>query len=606
MARASQVHASSPAATRRSSRASAPAQRVPAALTLHNEDIAAAFDEMADLLAIEGENPFRIRAYRRAAQTIRGLSRELASMHGTEEFEALPGIGADLAGKIGELLRTGKCHALEQHRRRTPPAVRELLALPGLGPVRVRALFTTGRVRSLNDLARALAANRLGGLKGFGPGIRARLNAALAERLKHPEARVPLSVAGQYAKPLKEFLQSLPGVERAEIAGSYRRGRDTVGDLDVLVCSAAGIDLGQALERYRDLAQLTASGDTKASGTLRNGLQVDFRVLRPESFGAAMHYFTGSRDHNIHIRRRAQQRGYKLSEYGLFRGKKRIAGETEGGLFAALGLDWIPPELREDRGEIEAAARHALPRLVECADLRGDLHVHTSASDGHNSLAEMVAAARARGLRYVAVTDHSKHVGVTGGLDAKRLARQVDEIDALNEACADFTVLKGAEVDILEDGSLALPDGVLRQLDIVVVAVHTQFELSAAKQTARILRALERPCVSVLAHPFGRLLGERGAYALDYERVLDAARDRPCYLEINAQPLRLDLDDVHAKAARDHGITLSIVSDAHSVDQLDMIQNGIRQARRGWITRDDVLNTQSIGELRGLLRRTMR
>ena len=284
MVRASQVHAKSPAATRRSSRTSARAHGVPAALTLHNEDIAAAFDEMADLLAIEGENPFRIRAYRRAAQTIRGLSRELASMHTTEEFEALPGIGADLAGKIGELLHTGKCQALEQHRRRTPPTVRELLALPGLGPVRVRALFTTGRVRSLHDLARALAANRLDALKGFGPGIRARLNAALAEKLKHPERRVPLSVAGQYAKPLKEFLQSLPGVERAEIAGSYRRGSDTVGDLDVLVCSAAGIDLAKALERYSDLVRLTASGDTKASGTLRNGLQVDFRVLRPESF----------------------------------------------------------------------------------------------------------------------------------------------------------------------------------------------------------------------------------------------------------------------------------------------------------------------------------
>jgi len=604
--RAAQVHARNSPGRRDSSRSSRRAARVPASLTLHNEDIAAAFDEMADLLAIEGENAFRIRAYRRAAQTIRGLSRELASMRGTEEFEALPGIGADLAGKIGELLHSGQCQALEQHRRRTPPAVRELLALPGLGPVRVRALFTAGRVRSLDDLSRALAANRLGALKGFGPGIRARLNAALAERVKHPEQRVPLSVAGQYAKPLREFLQSLPGVERAEIAGSYRRGRDTVGDLDVLLCSAAGIDLAQALERYSDLEHLTASGETKASGTLRNGLQVDFRVLRPKSFGSALHYFTGSRDHNIRIRRRAQQRGYKLSEYGLFKGKRRIAGETEEGLFTALGLDWIPPELREDRGEVEAAAHHALPRLIESADLRGDLHVHTSASDGRDALAEMVAAARARGLRYIAITDHSKHVGLTHGLDAGRLARQIDEIDALNEACTDFTVLKGAEVDILEDGSLALPDAVLRQLDIVVVAVHTQFELSAAKQTARILRALERPCVSVLAHPFGRLLGERAAYPLDYERVLDAARQRPCYLEINAQPLRLDLDDVHAKAAHDHGVRLSIASDAHSIDQLDMIQNGIRQARRGWITPDDVLNTRSIGELRALLRRTIR
>ncbi len=606
MVTATRAHAGSSPAGRHLTRDSGPAAAAGAALTLHNEDIAAAFDEMADLLAIEAENPFRVRAYRRAAQTIRGLSRELAAMQGIEEFEGLPGIGADLAGKIRELLHTGKCQALEQHRRSTPPAVRELLALPGLGPVRVRALSTAGHIRSLDDLSRALAADRLGALKGFGPGIRARLTAALAERLRQPERRVPLAVAGQYAKPLQEFLKSLPGVERAEIAGSYRRGRDTVGDLDVLLCSAAGVDLAKVLEPYPDLAHLTASGDTKVSGTLRNGLQVDFRVLKPESFGSALHYFTGSRDHNIHIRRRAQQRGYKLSEYGLFKGKKRLAGETEEGLFTALGLDWIPPELREDRGEVEAAARHGLPRLIESADLRGDLHLHTSASDGHDSLPAMVAAARARGLRYVAITDHCKHVGVTEGLDAGRLARQVDEIDALNETLKHFTVLKGAEVDILEDGSLALPDAVLRQLDIVVVAVHTQFELSTAKQTARILRALERPCVSVLAHPFGRLLGERAAYALDYERVLEAARERPCYLEINAQPLRLDLDDVHAKAAHEHGVRLSIASDAHSVDQLDTIHNGVRQARRGWITRDDVLNARPIAELRGLLRRTLR
>ncbi len=573
---------------------------------VHNEEVAAAFDEMADLLAIGAENAFRIRAYRRAAQTIRGLSRELAAMQGAEEFATLPGIGADLAAKIAELLRSGRCRALEQERRRVPPGVRELLALPALGPVRVRTLFTAGKVRSLAELERALADDRLKQLKGFGPGIRARLTAALAERARRPEKRLPFFVASQYARPLKGFLESRPGVTRVEIAGSYRRGRDTVGDLDVVVCSRRRIDLAKMLQSYPELEHLSASGDTKASGTLRNGLQVDFRVLPPESFGSALHYFTGSRDHNIHVRRRAQERGYKLSEYGLFKGKRRIAGETEEGLFGALGLSWIPPELREDRGEIEAAARHALPRLIEPADLLGDLHVHTEASDGTQPLPEMVAAARARGLRYIAITDHSRHVGVTHGLDAQRLAQQIDAIDALNSAAGDFTVLKGAEVDILEDGSLALPDAVLRRLDIVVVAVHTQFGLSAEKQTARLLRALERPCVSVLAHPFGRLLGERAACALDFERVLEAARARPCYLEINAQPLRLDLDDVHARSARVRGILLSIASDAHSSEQLDMLQNGVRQARRAWVTRDDVLNSRPLPELRTLLRRTLR
>jgi DNA polymerase (family X) len=590
-------------------RGAAGARQAPAvarAVTLHNEDIAAAFDEMADLLDIEGENAFRIRAYRRAAQVIRGLPHELAEMHGTEEFDALPGIGADLAGKIAELLASGRLAALEQQRRQVPAGVRELLRLPGLGPVRVRALFTAGKVRGVDDLQRALTSGRLGRLRGFGPGIRARLTQALADRRGSAAKRTPLAVAAQYANPLAEFLRALPGVTRVEIAGSYRRGRDTVGDLDVLVCAAGSLDLGRSLRAYPDLGQLTAEGETKASGALRNGLQVDFRVLGPESFGSALHYFTGSRDHNIHIRRRAQERGYKLSEYGLFKGRKRIAGASEEELFAALGLPWIPPELREDRGEIEAAEHRALPKLIEPQDLLGDLHVHTNASDGSDSLEDMVAAARARGLRYVAITDHSKYVGVTHGLDAERLARHIDAIDAINASSRGLTVLKGAEVDILEDGSLALPDSMLRRLDLVVVAIHTQFNLSAAKQTARVLRALERPCVSILAHPFGRLLGERPGYALDFERVLEAARERPCYLEINSQPLRLDLDDVHAKAARDRGVLLSIASDAHSKDQLGMLENGVRQARRGWLTAGDVVNTRPLRELRELLRRTMR
>ncbi len=571
----------------------------------HNEEVASAFDEMADLLSIRAENVFRIRAYRRAAQIVRGLPRELAEMYGTEEFDALPGIGADLAGKIEELLRTGQLNALEKLRRQVPQGVRELLSLPALEPVRVRALFTKLHVRGVDSLRRVLADGRLSSVRGFGPKILEELTHALKERKDNPPQRVPLSVATQYAKSLKTFLESVPGVTRVEIAGSYRRGRDTVGDLDVLVCATQEAAPILALKRYGELRKLTAAGATKASGILRSGLQVDVRVLESESFGAALHYFTGSRDHNIHIRRRAQERGCKLNEYGLFRGNHRIAGATEEDLFSALGLPWIPPELREDRGEIEAAERRALPKLIETSDLRGDLHVHTNASDGNDSLKKMIAAAQARGLQYIAITDHSKHVGVTHGLDAARLSRQMDSIDALNETLSGFAILKGAEVDILPDGSLALPDPVLRRLDVVVIAVHTQFALSEAKQTARVLRALEHPCVSILAHPFGRLLGQRAPYALDFERVLTAVHDRPCYLEINAQPLRLDLDDLHARAACDQKILLSIASDAHSGDQLDFLENGVRQARRAWITRNDVLNTRPLAELRALLRRTI-
>lgn len=580
--------------------------RSAAITTVHNEDVAAAFDEMADLLDIQGESIFRVRAYRRAAQVIRTLPRQLAEMQDVAEFDALPGIGPDLAGKIGELLRTGHLRALEMARRKVPTGLRELLSLPALGPVRVRALFSALKVRGVEDLRRVLDTGKLTGLRGFGPKIRAGLSEALAQKGTNKPQRVPFSVATEYARPLERFLESLPGVSRVEVAGSYRRGRETVGDLDVLVCASRSAKPISALARYGDLSRLTAAGTTKASGILRNGLQVDVRVLLPESFGAALHYFTGSKDHNIHLRSRAQDRGYKLNEYGLFRDDERIAGATEEELFAALGLDWIPPELREDRGEIEAAARHALPDLIELADLQGDLHLHTDASDGSNTLKKMATAAQARGLRYMAVTDHAKHVGITHGLDSERLSAQIDAIDALNATLKDFTVLKGAEVDILEDGRLCLPDSVLRRLDVVVIAVHTQFGLSEAKQTARVLRALESPCVSILAHPFGRLLGERSACALDFERVLDGVCDRGCYLEINAQPLRLDLDDLHAKAARDRGVLLSIASDAHSTDQLALLENGVRQGRRAWLTRADVLNARPLAEVRTLLRRTMK
>jgi DNA polymerase (family 10) len=568
---------------------------------LHNEDVAAAFDEMADLLDIQAENPFRVRAYRRAAEVVRGLPHELAQMQRSGEFDALPGIGADLAGKIAQLLSTGHLDALEKLHLQVPATVRELLTLPGMGPARARALFTKLGIRGLDDLRRALADDRLEGLKGFGPGIRSQLTHALEQKAA-AGVRLPFSIAAQYAAPLKSFLQSIPAVTEVEVAGSYRRGRDTVGDLDVLVCSARSAEVIQALQGHRDLQSLGAAGTTKASGVLRNGMHIDVRVLPPESFGAAMHYFTGSRDHSIHIRRRAQERGYKLSEYGLFRGDRRIAGATEEELFRALDLPWIPPELREDRGEIEAAERGELPRLIELADLKGDLHVHTDASDGADSLSKMVSAAQARGLQYIAITDHSKFVGVTGGLDAARLAQQMDAIDALNESLSAFTVLKGAEVDILEDGKLALPDSVLGRLDVVVIAVHTQLALPEVRQTARVLRALERPFVSILAHPFGRLLGERAPEALDFDRVLAAVRERSCSLEINSQPQRLDLDDIHAKAARDQGILLSIATDSHSTGQLAYLENGIRQARRAWVTRKDVLNARQLPELRAALR----
>jgi len=575
-------------------------------MSVHNEEIAAAFEEMADLLAIQGGNPFRIRAYQLAAQVVRGLPRELSAMQGAEEYDKLPGIGADLAGKIAELVRTGELRALTQLRRQVPAGLRELLELPGLGPVRVRALRSGLRIRNRADLKRALAAGRLARLRGFGPALEARLKTALAGASERAPKRPLRTVAAQFAEPLRAYLKSVPGVSSVEIAGSYRRGRDTVGDLDVLVGARTAAATLKALRTYPDLRTLTAAGTTKATGVLRNGMQVDIRVVAPQSFGAALHYFTGSRDHNIHIRRRAQERGCKLSEYGLFRGGKRVAGASEEELFEALGLEWIAPELREDRGEIEAAEAGALPELIARADLQGDLHVHTDASDGRETLAGMVEAARRHRLRYVAITDHAQHLGIVHGLDAERLARQADAIDALNEKLEGLVVLKGAEVDILEDGRLALPDAALARLDVVVIAIHGHFDKSEAEQTSRVLRALERPHVNILAHPSGRLLGERAPCALDFGRIIAAARARGCCLEVNGQPNRLDLDDVHVKAARDAGVLLSLASDAHAAEQFACLEGAVLQARRGWARRQDVLNTRPLAELRKLLKAARR
>ena len=573
-------------------------------MSIHNADIADAFDEIGDLLSLQGENPFRIRAYRRAARVVRGLPRELAELQAMSDYDALPGIGRDLAAKIAELVKSGRLKALDELRREVPPGARDLLSLPGMGPVRVRSLMTTLHVKDREDLKRALASGRLGLVRGFGEMLQSRLRQALAQAVAEGVAkRFPLHVAAEYAEPLRDYLTRIAGVKRVEIAGSYRRGRDTVGDLDALVSAPADVDACGALGRYSDLRELLASGPAKASGVLRNGLQVDVRTVPPESYGAALLYFTGSKDHNIHLRRIAQERHWKLSEYGLFREDERLAGETEEGVYRALGLPWIAPELREDRGEVDAALNGTLPVLIERSDLHGDLHVHTDASDGQDSLEIMVAAARARKLSYIAITDHTKHLGIVHGLDAERLARQCEAIDALNSRLRDFVVLKGAEVDILEDGRLALSDGELARLDLAVIAVHSHFDLPRARQTRRILRALERPHVAILAHPTGRLLGEREPYALDFERVLAAVRDRGCCLEVNGQPSRLDLDDPHLKAARDRGVMLSIASDAHSADQLVNLDAGVRQARRGWARKEDVINTRPLAAVRSFLRK---
>jgi len=570
-----------------------------------NADIAAVFEEIADLLEIEDANPFRVRAYRQAARFIGELGRPVAEMVARgEELEALPGIGADLAGKIAEIVSTGSCAQLQALRRETPPAVATLLKIPGLGPRRVSALHHQLGVRTLAQLRNAAAQHRVRELHGFGERTEQAILEAVTARLAE-QHRVKVSVAAQVADALLAQLAAVPGVREAVAAGSLRRQRETVGDLDLLVAVDGRSPVVARFVALPQVKRVLAQGPTRASIVLGNDLQVDLRAVAPPSFGAAWAYFTGSKAHNIALRKLAQDAGLKLNEYGLWRGARRIAGATEASVYEALGLPWIEPELREDRGEIEAARAHRLPQLVRLEDLRGDLHTHTTDSDGRDDLEAMAEAARARGLEYLAITDHTQRLAMVRGLDAGRLARQIDRIDALNEKLSGITLLKGAEVDILEDGTLDLPDAALGRLDLVVGAVHQRFDLPRDRQTARILRAMERPHFSILAHPTGRLLDERPASALDLPRIVRAARERGCFLELNAHPARLDLDDVACRLAKDEGVLVSIDTDAHATHELDQRRFGIGQARRGWLRATDVLNTRPLAALRPLLDATM-
>ncbi len=570
-----------------------------------NPDIVHIFDEIADLLEIEDANPFRVRAYRNAARLVQGLSSDVKTMvEAGEDLTELPGIGDDLAKKIIEIVTTGHCSFLEKLEKQTPPALTELLKVPGLGPKRVKALWHELDVETVDQLTRAAREGRIRSVPGFGEKTETRILEALQAQIA-AVPRFPIAIAAPYAAALVHYLQNIPGVRRVVVAGSFRRGKDTVGDLDILATATADSPVMERFTAYEDVAEVLSQGTTRATVILRNKLQVDLRAVDESAYGAALHYFTGSKAHNIAIRRMGQDMGLKVNEYGLFRGKERIAGETEESVYAAVGLPYIEPELRENRGEIQAARAGHLPKLVAMDDLRGDLHAHSKASDGHYSVRDMAAAAKAAGLEYLAITEHSRHLTVAHGLDPVRLRRQLDEIDALNTELDGITLLKGIEVDILEDGSLDLPDGILGDLDLVVAAVHYRFDLPRGKQTARILKAMDSPHFTILAHPSGRLIGSREAMDVDMPRIIRHARERGCFLEINAQPERLDLVDIHARMAKEEGVLLAVNSDAHSIHDFDNLHFGLQQARRGWLEKKDVLNTRTLKELRALLAATM-
>lgn len=572
-------------------------------MPIHNSDVAEIFDKVADLLEIEGENRFRVRAYRDAARTVSGHSRSVAEMvEESEDLTELPGIGKDLAGKIREVVETGTLKQAEELEKKTIPGLRELLGLPGLGRERVRELHEKLEIESLEELEEAARKGRISDLSGFGKKTEENILEAI-EQGQGAGGRIRLAVAEPIARSLEGYLNGIEEVGEAVVAGSYRRRQETVGDLDIVAASKKGGEVIEKFVEYEDVERIVSKGKTRSSVALRSGLQADLRVVKKESFGAALLYFTGSQPHHVALRDMSLKKKLKISEYGVFKGEKRIAGKSEEEIYGQLNLPYIEPELREHRSEFEAAQADKLPNLITEGDIRGNLHTHTKASDGRHGLEEMALAAKDRGYDYLAITDHSKRLTVANGLDEKRLRKQMDKIDKLNDELKGITLLKGIEVDILEDGSLDLPDEVLEELDIVVCSVHHRFGLSEEKQTERILRALENLNVNVLAHPTGRMIGDRGPYDLDMERVMEAARENGCFLELNADPNRLDLSDVHCKAAREMGVKVVISTDAHSIDGLDNMRFGLGQARRGWLEKKDVINTRTPKQLKKLLKR---
>ena len=572
-----------------------------------NAAIAKALHEMALFLEMQ-EVPFKPRAYEKAAQLIAGYDRPLAELYaagGVAALDALPSVGKGIAARIAGMLDSGELADLEQLRRATPIDVTALTAVGGIGPKRAQALWEALGVGTVEELEQAAAEGRIRELPGFGERSEAKILEAV-RLYQESVGRRPLAAVLGLAERIEATLAKVAGVEQVAVAGSIRRRRETVGDVDVLVAAKprAGARASQAFERMPGVARVLASGPSKTMVSLDNGLDADLRVVEPKSFGAALLYFTGSKAHNIALRRIAMAKGYKLNEYGLFEGERTIAGRSEAQIYEALELVWIPPELREDQGEIEAAAAGQLPRLIEADDIRGDLHTHTNWSDGRLSIRELAEAARARGLEYIAITDHTRSLTIASGLDPERLRAQMAEIRRVDAALEGISLLCGAEVDILADGSLDLPDDLLAELDLVSVAVHAHFDQPRAAMTKRLIRAIEHPAVTMLCHPTARALGRRPPIEADFDAVIEACVRSRTILEIDSQPHRLDLPDALVKRAIEAGARVAIDSDAHTAEELGYLASyGIGVARRGWATASDVVNAQPADRALAELRR---
>jgi DNA polymerase (family 10) len=568
---------------------------------MQNQQIADILDEIAEMLEISEGNFFRVRAYRNAARTVRDCSTQLSEMS-PEAIRELPGIGEDLAGKLETLVKTGELGLHRELSRKVSTGLVELLRLPGLGPKRVRALHEKLGVRDPATLRAALESGAVAKLEGFGAKLQQRLLQHLAVLEAKPAKRLRYVDAEPIVEQLFTHMRSSRAVSRLEMVGSFRRKKETVGDLDVIAVSSRSSAVTDRLLSFPAVAEVLARGESKTSVVLNNHLQVDLRVFAPKSYGAAMVYFTGSQAHCVHLRRIAQHQGLLLNEYGLYRGGKAVAGKDEEQIYAALGMGWIAPELREDRGEIEAAQAGKLPKLIERDDLRGDLHSHTTWTDGRATLEEMAGAARDRGLEYLAVTDHSRRLAMAHGLDPHRLREQWREIEQVEARVGKIKLLRGIEVDILEDGSLDLPDETLAELDWVVASVHYKLDQGAKLMTKRLIRAIRNPHVDVIGHPSTRLINHREPSNFDFGEILRAAREEGCALEINSQPDRLDLNDTACLAAKQAKVRLVVSSDAHHPRDFAVLEYGVNQARRGWVEPADVLNTRPLKQFLSLRR----
>jgi DNA polymerase (family 10) len=560
-----------------------------------NAAIAAALDDVGDLLELRGSNRFQVRAYRTAARNVESLTRSVEEMvRAGEDPSSLPGIGAKMSAHLRELVETGTLAILEELGRSLPRGLIELTRIPGLGPKRALLLAQELGVGSVEELEGALKDGRVAGVSGFGAKSAAKLLDAIATtreaRSRHLRVRAERMLAG-----VLNWMEGAPGITAIEVAGSLRRRADTVTDVDLVArADGDGAPIVRHFVAFPGAARGEAEGSTKGTLVLRSGLQVDLRVVRSESWGAALHHFTGSKEHNVQIRQLAKRHGLKVSESGVFRGELRIAGATEEEVFGALGLAWIPPELREDRGEVEAAAGGGLPRLLEGLDLKGDLQMHSTWSDGRLSIEQMALACRDLGYEYLAMTDHSGGaLSMVNGLTADRARAQWEEIERVREVVTGIRVLRSMEVDILRDGSLDMDDETLEGLDVVLVSVHSFMRMNSAAMTERVVRALQHPLVDILGHPTGRMLGRRPPFAVDMDAVLQAAAELDVAVEINANPNRLDLSDVHAFRARELGVKIVVSTDAHNRRELDNMHFGVDQARRAWCEAGDVLNTRS-------------